>query len=1085
MVVDARSGRIVETNARAREMVERRLGRTNLAKLEPDWETFHADGRPYRIQELVRSITSGEEVVDEEYFTLLADGSRLTVRCSSAPIYDNGEIVAGLLVIDDITERKRAEEEHAYNTILVDNLEDAVVGTDPQFRVTVWNKAAEQLYGFAAGEVLGHEAREIATYEGDVSRLELERELVETDRTRTEITAFRKDGERVAVELVSVAIRDAHGDVVGYLGIHRDITERKRAEEELGAATRRTEGILESITDDFFGFDADWQYNYVNDRALNAINRALGVQLTREEVIGKHAWDLFPDFAQSSIYSELDQARREGKVLLLESYLDRDDRWVEAHVYPWEGGLSIYRRDITARRQADEQLAYHARLLENIQDAVLATDDQFVLTAWNSGAEQMFGWTSGEALGNKVYELIPTEFSDEELARQLRDLTETGRWSEEATFYGKAGASVLADGRTIALQAADGSTSGYLCIMRDISERRRSAKQLERRTRQQAGIAGLGVKALEREDVRALMGEAVTLVCQTLEVEYAAIDELLPGGEELLMSAGVGWREGIVGTQREASRRGSQAGYTLLVGEPVIVDDMAAETRFPLTAVMGDHDVMSAATVVIDPRGRPFGTLAALSRGRRSFSEDDVNFLQAMANVIATAVEREDAEKTLERVRNAERSRIARDLHDEVLRDLIQAMAEVTRAHVVASDANTAEVVDQVGLVLRRVVQQLQAAIYDLGLAGEECKPFPDLLESLVALHRRMAAGCDIQLEMRHGAIGSLGQRGTQLLRIVGEALTNARRHSGATTIRIALDIFPERVMVEVSDDGAGFDPPADPAGGPGTGISGMRERAAMLNAELTISSEPGSGSRVRVELPLITRRDESARPVRVLLVDDQAAARQAIAAAFEHEDELVVVGQAGSLGEARQMLRDVDVDVAVIDLGLPDGYGGDLINDLREAKPNAQALVLSANLDRAELARAVESGAAGVLDKTVALDEVVSSVRRLRAGETLPPLNEVVELLRFAARQREQEHDDREAIARLTPRERDVLQALADGLDSQGIADRLHITIHTERNHMSNILAKLGLHSRLQALVFALRYEVVEIRSRRTTRTG
>jgi DNA-binding NarL/FixJ family response regulator len=229
------------------------------------------------------------------------------------------------------------------------------------------------------------------------------------------------------------------------------------------------------------------------------------------------------------------------------------------------------------------------------------------------------------------------------------------------------------------------------------------------------------------------------------------------------------------------------------------------------------------------------------------------------------------------------------------------------------------------------------------------------------------------------------------------------------------------------------------------------------------------------VALPLATRRDESALPVRVLLVDDHAAIRQAIATAFEHEVDLEVVGQAGSLAEARQMLQAVDV--AVIELGLPDGYGGDLINDLREAKPDAQALVLGADLDRAQVARAVESGAAGVINKTAALDEVVRWVRRLRAGETLLPLNEVVELLRYAARQREREHDDREAIARLTARERDVLQALAEGLDSQGIADRLHITIHTERNHINNILAKLGLHSRLQALVFALRYEVVEIR--------
>ena len=81
------------------------------------------------------------------------------------------------------------------------------------------------------------------------------------------------------------------------------------------------------------------------------------------------------------------------------------------------------------------------------------------------------------------------------------------------------------------------------------------------------------------------------------------------------------------------------------------------------------------------------------------------------------------------------------------------------------------------------------------------------------------------------------------------------------------------------------------------------------------------------------------------------------------------------------------------------------------------------------------------------------------------------------ARREREQEHDDRQAIEQLTPREREVLQALADGLDSRAIADRLHITIRTERNHVASILRKLGVHSQLQALVFALRYGLVVIR--------
>jgi PAS domain S-box-containing protein len=218
----------------------------------------------------------------------------------------------------------------------------------------------------------------------------------------------------------------------------------------------------------------------------------------------------------------------------------------------------------------------------------------------------------------------------------------------------------------------------------------------------------------------------------------------------------------------------------------------------------------------------------------------------------------------------------------------------------------------------------------------------------------------------------------------------------------------------------------------------------------------------------------EGPEEVRILLVEDHASFRQAAAIVFERETEFTVVGQAGSLAEARQMLDGVDV--AIIDLGLPDGYGGELIKELRTVNSHVIALVLTASIDRVEIARAAEFGAAGILHKSADMNEVVNAVRRLRAGETLLPLEEVVELLRFAGSQRDQEYEARQAIAQLTSREKEVLQALAEGLDGEEIAQRLRISTKTERNHIASIFAKLGVHSRLQALVFALRYGVVDI---------
>lgn len=217
----------------------------------------------------------------------------------------------------------------------------------------------------------------------------------------------------------------------------------------------------------------------------------------------------------------------------------------------------------------------------------------------------------------------------------------------------------------------------------------------------------------------------------------------------------------------------------------------------------------------------------------------------------------------------------------------------------------------------------------------------------------------------------------------------------------------------------------------------------------------------------------------RILLIEDHASFRQALAFMFEREEEFVVVGQAGTLAEAREFLNgSADAtDVAVCDLALPDGDGFDLIEELAAKGSRITTLVLSASLEPARFARAVEAGASGVLHKAVAIGDIVDAVRRLNAGEALLSPNKIIEMLRMVSRKRQEELEAQKSIDRLTRREREVLQALAEGLDSRDIAEKLHITVETERTHMVNILNKLDVHSRLQALVFAARNGVVEIR--------
>jgi GAF domain-containing protein/DNA-binding CsgD family transcriptional regulator len=161
-----------------------------------------------------------------------------------------------------------------------------------------------------------------------------------------------------------------------------------------------------------------------------------------------------------------------------------------------------------------------------------------------------------------------------------------------------------------------------------------------------AAVADLGRRAMEDEDLYSLMDEAVALVAENLRVEYVKIFELQPDGENLLLRSGVGWAEGVIGQVTVDARPDSPAGYTLVSEEPVIVDDLPSEERFGTPPLLREHEVRSGVTVVIPGRERPFGVLGVDTSRRRRFTRDDVNFLQAVANALVSAIERQPATYT-------------------------------------------------------------------------------------------------------------------------------------------------------------------------------------------------------------------------------------------------------------------------------------------------------------------------------------------------------------------------------------------------------------------------------------------------------
>jgi DNA-binding NarL/FixJ family response regulator len=213
---------------------------------------------------------------------------------------------------------------------------------------------------------------------------------------------------------------------------------------------------------------------------------------------------------------------------------------------------------------------------------------------------------------------------------------------------------------------------------------------------------------------------------------------------------------------------------------------------------------------------------------------------------------------------------------------------------------------------------------------------------------------------------------------------------------------------------------------------------------------------------------EKTESPIRVLVVEDHQMVAEGLSALLDSYDDLHVLGWVPGVRAAIDAVTQCQPDVALIDFRLPDGSGAEAATGIRDVRPETAIVFLSADDSDDAVSTAVEAGAVGYFLKTAPSDAVADAIRRAAEGETLIPATRLSELLarRSAiARERAEQTELRE---RLTPREREVLSLLAQGLDNRALAARLHIEYSTVRSHVRNVLLKLGARTQLEAVVKA-----------------
>ena len=206
---------------------------------------------------------------------------------------------------------------------------------------------------------------------------------------------------------------------------------------------------------------------------------------------------------------------------------------------------------------------------------------------------------------------------------------------------------------------------------------------------------------------------------------------------------------------------------------------------------------------------------------------------------------------------------------------------------------------------------------------------------------------------------------------------------------------------------------------------------------------------------------------IRVYLLDDHEVVRRGLVALLESAGDIEVIGETGLAQEAIRRIPALRPDVAVLDARLPDGSGIDVCRDIRSADPSIKALILTSYQDDEALFSAIMAGAAGYVLKQIKGNDLIDSIRRVAAGQSLlDPLvtAQVLERIRHGA------DDEPEELSTLTPQERRILELIAQGLTNRQIGEELFLAEKTIKNYVSSLLAKLGLERRTQAAVLATR---------------
>ncbi|MFY7839108.1 MAG: PAS domain-containing sensor histidine kinase [Lacibacter sp.] len=710
---------------------------------------------------------------------------------------------------------------------VVQQTSDGILSTDPYLNIQSWNKGAEEMYGFKREEVIGKPLGKFlrSTLTPEVTE-KLMHELNEKGFYTAEYEFYGKQEEPVHVLASVTVLRNSEAEVSGYVAVHRDISERRKLEENLQQFNRKLEiqveektqelrSVFERISDAFLGIDNNGIIVYSNRKAEELFGNA-GVQLLNSSVKR-----LFSQ-TDGEVETALQEAFTNREYIYLETWIPQFARWFEMHIYPSSSGLSVYLRDITIRKIAQRELnaseEKYRLFFENSMDGILLTNANGIIFSANKAACEIFGMTEEEICSGGRSKIL--DESDPNWPVFFEERNINGKAQGELRHFRKDGSVFPAEITSVKFSTASGEEQTNT-IIRDITDRKKAQDQLQKE------------KDLSDSIINTLPG--IFYFCDRngkfIRWNKKYNDVTGYSNEEIARMNPLDFFEE------------SERAYVYARIKEAFVNGIS-DAEASLVTKSGKRICYYFTGARIDVDGEMFALGMGIDITDRKRAEQDVNesYLQIRR---LTAY--------LQNIREEERANIAREIHDELGQQLTVMKMDVAWMRKRLSSGDTEAVNNKLNELLdlldgtvasvRRISTELRPSLLDdIGLIAAA-----EWQAEVVA--KRSGLKINIHKEGENLAVQEVFATG--LFRILQESLTNITRHANASQVDIHLKNRNNEFILCVEDNGRGFD--VNSLTGKKTlGLLGIKERSVAMQGTFTITSAPGKGTKVEVKVPFV-----------------------------------------------------------------------------------------------------------------------------------------------------------------------------------------------------------------------------------------